>query len=236
MTSDPKLELVDLRLQQFSLFHLMGLMTAVALTFALFVPHLRSLSSGEATVVIAILLMQFAILAGGWFDSTMGRKKVLSSAGRHVGRRTTEIVKSPTGKRILFAVFCLFFVVVQFVIVSLASISREHFPWMIGFFEAVMGFWGFSEVTQRRWEHNETGFEIFENGIVFRSFELIPWERIVVRRCKFHQDSVNLHIKSGTKYVGPTLMTIPVSEEMQSYLLKYHGEEQVDGLDRTEKP
>ena len=236
MASEPKLELVDLRLQQFSLFHLMGLMTVVALTFALFVPHLRSLSSGQATVVIAIVLLQFVVQAGGWFTSTTGRKKVLSLAGRHVGRRTTEIVKSPAGKRNLFVVLCILIVFVQFAIVSLASISREHFPWMIGFCEAMIGFWVFSEVIQRRWEHGEKEFEIFEHGIVFRSFEFIPWERIVVRRSKFHQDSVNLDIKSGTKYVGPTLMTIPASEEMKSYLLKHHGEEQANGLDRTEKP
>ncbi|QDU74481.1 hypothetical protein Pan97_14890 [Bremerella volcania] len=226
MASEPELELLDERPQQFGLIHLMGLMTVLALAFALLAPLFRAMSGRQAIYVLLILLIEAAIVAGSYVYTSSRRQKLLAAAGRRVGQSNFGMAKSRAFGR-LATVCGLLFVAIGQVCFTIMAIwmSYDHFPWMLLVSQFQLGVFASNAMMQLRWDRDFGAIEFFENGIADATHQFTPWERIVVRPSKLYEHGVNLHVQSAIKHGGATMMTIFVSDELKQYLLKHHGEE-----------
>ena len=228
MTSDPELELelLDERPQQFGLFHLMGLMTVLALAFALLAPLFRAMSGRQAIYILTILLIEVVIVAGSYVHTSSRRQKLLAVAGRRVGQSNFGMAKSRAFGR-LATVFGLLFIAILQVGFTIVAIwmSYDHFPWMLIVNQIQLGFFASNAVMQLRFDRDFGAIEFFENGISDAAQQYTPWERINVRPSKLYEHGVNLHIQPVNNYGGATMTTIFVSDPLKQYLLKHHGEE-----------
>jgi len=224
--SKPELELLDERPRQFGLIHLMGLLTVLAFAFALLAPLFRAMSGRQATSVSIILLIEVAVFAGTYLYSSSQREKVLSVAGRRVGQSNVGMAKSRAFGRIATACGFLFLAALQVAVTFIAiGLSNHAFPWFMLINQVQMGYFACTALMQLRWDRDVGAIEFFEHGLVMNSFHFTSWERIIVRPCKLYQHGVNLHIQSGTKHMGQTMMVVFVSDPLKQYLLKHHGEE-----------
>ena len=225
--AEPQLEILDERPRQFGLIHMMGLMTVLALAFALLAPLFRAMSGRQALYVLTIVLIQIAIVVGSYLWASAKRENLLSIAGRRVGQSNFGMAKSRAFGRFATACGFLFFAILQLalVILLLSWTPDGSFPWYLFISQFQMGLFASHALMQLRSGRDFGAIEFFEHGMADATQQFTPWERIVVRPSKLYEHGVNLHIKPTSQYGGATMTTVFVSDPLRQYLLQHHGEE-----------
>ncbi|MBA2115752.1 hypothetical protein [Bremerella alba] len=226
MDTEPELELVDERPRQFGLIHLLVLIAVLALASALLAPLFRTMTARQAVFALMILLVDMTVVAATFIFCSMLREKVLSVAGRRVGQTNVGMARSRALGRTATACNFFFMAIVYLANLILAILfAKQDFPWIVIISQVQVGIFTTILFLQLWWDRDFGAIEFFENGMAAVSFKYTPWDQIIVRPCKLYENGVNLHIQSGTKHSGATMMTVFVSQPLKQYLLKHHGEE-----------
>lgn len=228
MADEPQLELelLDQRPQQFGLIHLMGLMTVLALAFALLTPLFRATSGVQNILALVVLMVPILFIAGPCVISAVRRHQILAVAGRRVGKNKIATANSRKTWQAAEAI-ALLILSITLVAFELWAICFfvDSFPTVMIISQALVGWFASQALMQLRWNRDFGTIEFFENGMVMASFYLIPWEKLTVRQCKLSEQSVNIHFPTEDKYGGSAMLTVAVSDELKHYLMKHHGEE-----------
>ncbi len=226
MATEPQLELVEERPQQFGLFHLMGLMTVLAFAFALLAPLFRALSGRQVTYLLIILAIEVAVVIGSYVFSSTARRKLLSKSGRRIGQSNLGKTKTRFfGRLATVSAFFLLAIVQVGLAIMLITYTPDKFPWEMLISQIQLGFFASNALMQLRSKRDLGAIEFFENGVSLTPNFLTPWEQIIVRPSKLYDHAVNVHILPLQKHFGQSMMTVFVAEDLKQYLLKHHGDE-----------
>lgn len=222
---DQQLELTDERPQQFGLFHLMGLITALGFAFALLAPLFRAMSGLQALYVLVILGIEIAVVGGSYWYSSSLRQALLSQSGRRIGQSNLGRSQTRFSGRLTTALGCLFLAIVQVVIsIMIIQFSPGRFPWEMLGSQVQLAFFASNSLMQLRTNRDFGAIEFFENGISLSANQFLPWKQVIVRPCKRYKHGIKLILLPIQQNFGRSTNTIFVSEPLKQYLLKHHGD------------
>lgn len=227
--NDPEPEVVNQKPRQFQLIHLLGMITSLGVLSAIFAPAIRALSSKHATIALLVLGSQLAVITGLLFFGNYLRRKSLQGSGARLGQSHTVSSWFQTLINIV-VIGSLQFVCLAVVLLSLRKTfgPTEGFIFQLIAPSILLLAFSVPFLLHIFWRRHLGVVEFFEHGIAMSPFKLTPWELVDVQQHETKQNGIQLTVTTKGKYTRNLTVPALVSPALRNYLLKHHGEEQVD--------
>lgn len=232
MPTEPNQQLPAGEASQFHLIHLLGVITAFAILSAIFAPALRALSSEQATTAMSLAGIQLVFLSVAYGLGVLRRRTAMQGSGARLGQ---SFAFSPVVQKgiSIFMIGGMLFVCLAILRFLLWSIPSHDTNQYVAGYLIVMIYRNFlltafsvPFLLHIHWKRHLGVIEFFQNGIALTPFSFIPWESIQVQPDPSKSNGLQLTVTTQRKYKTTHNVKTLVSDELHTYLLQHHGEQQ----------